>query len=496
MFANCFSLCLRVLVAKLFKKIINRGVILSNILIIDDNDTMREGMVAIIKKLGYKCDEAKDGDIGISLVKKNDYDLIVTDYRMQGMTGIEVLKQVKKRSPKTEVMVITAYGSIELAVDAMKNGAVDFITKPFSHDEFRFKIQRIIERIKERKELSQVTEENVYLREKLEEQFNYGEIIGNSKLMKNVYRTIQKVASADSSVLIYGESGTGKELVARAIHKMSSRKNKPFIRVNCGALAETLLESELFGHEKGAFSGAIKRKKGRFELAQQGSIFLDEIGDISLNMQTKLLRVLQEREFERVGGEETIQADVRILAATNKNLSEQVEKGKFREDLYYRLFIIPIYLPALRDRKEDIPLLINHFLKKLATDLKKNPIQISEAAVEKLTAYHWPGNVRELENVLERVLVLCENQEIDVFDLPILTQSNSTKIPSNVINGNNINLNDTLYDIEKQLIQRAMNETGGNKSRAAKLLGIKTNLLYYKLEKYDLMDKKFNRKLR
>ena len=463
---------------------------MSKILIIDDNDTMREGMAAIIKKLSYECDEAKDGNQGVTLIKGNDYDLVVTDYRMAGLNGIEVLKRIKKHSPKTEVMVITAYGSIELAVEAMKYGAVDFITKPFSHDEFKLKVQRIIERIQERNELSQVTEENVYLREKIDEQFNYGEIIGNSQKMKDVYRTIQKVAAADSSVLIYGESGTGKELVARAIHKMSSRKDNPFIRVNCGALAETLLESELFGHEKGAFSGAIKRKKGRFELAQQGSIFLDEIGDISLNMQTKLLRVLQEREFERVGGEETIQVDVRILTATNKNLTEQVEKGKFRDDLYYRLFIIPVYLPALRDRKEDIPLLVNHFLKELSMDLKINPIQISDAAIEKLITYQWPGNVRELENVLERALVLCENKEIDIFDLPILSQSNSVKIPSDLIDRNNLNLNDTLYDLEKQLIQRAMSQTNGNKSRAAKLLGIKTSLLYYKLEKYGLIKEK------
>lgn len=460
------------------------------ILIIDDNDTMREGMAAIIQKLNFECDESKDGNSALNLAKKNDYDLVVTDYRMQGLNGIEVLKQVKNLSPKTEVMVITAYGSIELAVEAMKYGAVDFITKPFSHDEFKIKVQRILDRIKEKMELSRISDENIYLREKLDEQFNYGEIIGNSKLMKDVYRTIQKVAATDSSVLIYGESGTGKELVARAIHKMSPRKTKPFIRVNCGALAETLLESELFGHEKGAFSGAIKRKKGRFELAQQGSIFLDEIGDISLNMQTKLLRVLQEREFERVGGEETIQADVRILAATNKHLSEQVEKGKFREDLYYRLFIIPVYLPALRDRKEDIPLLVNHFLKKLATDLKKTPIEISEAALEKLVDYHWPGNVRELENVLERALVLCENQEIDERDLPILSPSNSVKLPPNTIDGNSLDLNETLYKVEKQMIEKAMNKTDGNKSQAARILGIKTNLLYYKLEKYNLLDKK------
>ena len=466
---------------------------MSNILIIEDNDTMREGMAAIIQRMGHECDEARDGLAGIKLVESNNYELIVSDYRMKGMNGIEVLKQVKQQAPTSEVLIITAYGTIELAVEAMKLGAVDFITKPFSHDEFKLKIQRLLDRIKERKELARISDENVYLRDELEQRFNYGEIIGNSKVMQDVYRTIEKVAATDSSVLIYGESGTGKELVARAIHKLSPRKNKPFIRVNCGALAETLLESELFGHEKGAFSGAIKRKKGRFELAQQGSIFLDEIGDISPNMQTKLLRVLQEREFERVGGEETIQVDVRILAATNKNLAEQVEKGKFREDLYYRLFIVPIYLPALRDRKEDIPLLVDFFMKKLNSELKKNPIQISKAALEKLIAYPWLGNVRELENVLERAIVLCESQMLDVHDLPVLSQLCSTKVPSDIIERYQLSLNDTLYEVEKQLIQKAMHNSEGNKSEAARQLGIKVNLLYYKLEKYDLIKKKSNR---
>ncbi len=451
---------------------------------------MREGMVAIIKKIGLDCDEAADGNSGLRSASRKKYDLIVTDYRMEGLNGIEVLQRVKQQFPKTEVMVITAYGSIELAVEAMKFGAADFITKPFSFDEFKIKVQRILDRINEKKELTRICEENLYLRDELDVQFNYGEIIGNSAPMKEVYRTIEKVAATDSSVLIYGESGTGKELVARAIHKLSSRKNKPFIRVNCGALAETLLESELFGHEKGAFSGAFKRKKGRFELAHQGSIFLDEIGDISPNMQTKLLRVLQEREFERVGSEETIQVDVRVLAATNKNLSDRVEKKDFREDLYYRLHIIPIYLPPLRERKGDIPLLVDFFLKKLSADLQKHPAQLSKLALEKLMAYHWPGNVRELENVLERSLVLCDKQEIDVQDLPVLLPTHAVKLPAEAIDGSKLHLNEALLAIEKQLIQKAMDKASGNKSRAAKLLGIKTSLLYYKLEKHNLLLKK------
>jgi DNA-binding NtrC family response regulator len=368
----------------------------------------------------------------------------------------------------------------------MKLGAVDFITKPFSHEEFKLKIERILERIKEKKELARLSDENIYLRDELAEQFNYGEIIGKSKPMQEVYQTLEKVAPTDSSVLIYGESGTGKELIARAIHKLSPRKDKPFIRVNCGALVETLLESELFGHEKGAFTGAMKRKKGRFELAHQGSIFLDEIGDISAAMQLKLLRVLQEKEFERVGSEETIQVDVRVMAATNKNLSELVQQGKFREDLYYRLHIIPIYLPPLRERNEDIPLLVNHFLKKLTNELNKPLKKISDSAMDKLLSYHWPGNIRELENVIERAVVLCDRKFIDIKDLPLLSSATSEKLPPDVLDRFRLNLNDTLANIEKQLIERAMNETAGNKSQAAKLLGIQTSLLYYKLEKFGI----------
>lgn len=460
---------------------------MARILIIEDNDTMREGMAAIVGKMKHQCESASNGQSGLQLLSESAFDLVVTDYKMEGIDGLQILKQIKEKYPATEVMMITAYGTIDLAVEAMKQGAVDFISKPFSHDEFKLKIERIIDRIQERQEFARLSDENIYLRDELAEQFNYGEIIGKSKAMQDVFRTIEKVAATDSSVLIYGESGTGKELVARAIHKSSSRKDKPFVRVNCGALVESLLESELFGHEKGAFTGAVKRKKGRFELAHQGSIFLDEIGDISPNMQLKLLRVLQEREFERVGSEETIQVDVRILVATNKNLSDLVQQGKFREDLFYRLHIIPIYLPPLRERTEDIPLLTQHFIEQLTSELNKPAKQITDAAMEKLLNYPWPGNIRELENAIERAIVLSEKAVIDAADLPILQSTGSDRLPNDILDRFRLDLNATLSAVEKQLIEKAMNETQGNKNQAAKLLGIGTSLLYYKLEKYKIL---------
>ncbi|MCI0493643.1 sigma-54 dependent transcriptional regulator [candidate division KSB1 bacterium] len=459
---------------------------MAKILIIEDNDTMREGMAAIISRMKHEFESASNGHLGLQVMSENTFDMVVTDYKMEGIDGLELLKQIKEKYPAMEVMMITAYGTIDLAVEAMKLGAADFISKPFSHDEFKLKIERIIDRIRERHEITRLSDENIYLRDELAEQFNYGEIIGKSKPMQEVYRTLEKVAPTDSSVLIYGESGTGKELIARAIHKLSTRKDKPFIRVNCGALVETLLESELFGHEKGAFTGAMKQKKGRFELAHQGSIFLDEIGDISPNMQLKLLRVLQEREFERVGSEETIQVDVRILVATNKNLSDLVQQGKFREDLFYRLHIIPIYLPPLREREEDIPLLAQHFIKQLAEELKKPASQITDAAMEKLLNYPWPGNIRELENVIERAIVLSDKPVIDDADLPILQSTGTDRLPNDMLDRFRLNLNETLAAVEKQLIEKAMNETKGNKNQAARLLRIGTSLLYYKLEKYNL----------
>jgi DNA-binding NtrC family response regulator len=456
----------------------------TNILIVEDNDTMREGMVRVIGKLGYHITDTAAGEQALSEFGKNRYHLLITDYKLPGMDGVSLLQKVKQISPETEVLVITAYGTIDLAVEAVQKGAADFISKPFSPEELTLKVNKILERIREREELNRIAEENVYLRDQFDGQFNYGEIVGNSPAMKEVYRTIAKVAKGDSSVIIYGESGTGKELVARAIHKASPRAERAFIRVNCGALAEGVLESELFGHERGAFTGALRRKKGRFELAHRGSIFLDEIGDIPLATQIKLLRVLQEKEFERVGGEETLEVDVRVITATNKNLKEEIAKERFREDLYYRLHIIPIYLPPLRERKEDLLLLSEHFINKIRHELNLPNLSIDNGAAEKLASYSWPGNVRELENVLERAAVLCDEQQIRAKDLPLFIEQGESP---ELVAGGGLDLNRTLESVEKQLIEKALEQARGIKTEAARLLGVKTSALYYKLEKYGLL---------
>lgn len=453
-----------------------------HILIVEDNDTMRAGMLRVLKKLGFQIDEFADAERAVKKFRTTDFDLVISDYKLPGMTGIDFLEKIKQKRPETEVLLITAYGTIELAVEAMQKGAADFITKPFSPEELALKVKKIIEKIKRNSELRRLMEENSYLREQVNEQFNFGDIIGKSTSMRHVFETIKKVARGDSSVIIYGESGTGKEMVARAIHKISRRKDRAFVRVNCGALAEGLLESELFGHEKGAFTGAIKRKKGRFELAEKGTIFLDEIGDIALNTQVRLLRVLQEKEFERVGGEETLKADVRIIAATNKNLQEEINTGRFREDLYYRLHIIPITLPPLRERKEDIPILTAHFVRKIGSELGIPHLSIEDDVLTYFSDYNWPGNVRELENIIERAAVLCDNETIRVKDLPFFSvpQSNVS-----LLHGD-LDLNHTLEHLEKQLIEKALAKAGGVRTEAARLLNIKTSALYYKLEKYEL----------
>lgn len=455
-----------------------------NFLIVEDNDTMREGIVRVVEKMGHKAVETADAEQAEKQLSKTKFDLLISDYKLPGMTGIELLEKIKLISPETEAMLITAYGSIELAVEAMKKGAADFITKPFSPEELTLKVNLILERVQRKAELQRVSEENRYLRDQLDGQFNFGEIIGNSPAMQAIFRTIEKVAKGDSSIIIYGESGTGKELVAHAIHNTSPRKDRAFIRVNCGALAEGILESELFGHEKGAFTGAIKRRKGRFELAQSGSIFLDEIGDIPLGTQVKLLRVLQEKEFERVGGEETLSVDTRIIAATSKNLQEEIKRGNFREDLYYRLHIIPIHLPPLRERKEDISLLTEHFIKKISKEVNIPELKIEAQAIDKLRRYNWPGNVREFENVLERAAVLSEDAHILASDLPLFSEGAQTLTYSQP---DGLNLNRTLETTEKQLLEKAMDKARGVKTEAAKLLDIKTSALYYKLEKYDLL---------
>ena len=459
---------------------------MSRILIIEDNATMRKGMVQVVKKMRHEVVDVETGEAGLAAAQEALFDLVICDYKLEGLNGLEVLKRLKKKRAETEVIIITAFGTIDLAVQAMREGAADFIAKPFSHDELRIKVEKTLRAGLDKKELERVSEENIYLRQELEGRLNFGEIIGESPKMKEIYATVKKVAKTDSSVLIYGESGTGKELIARAIHRASTRNERPFVRVHCGALAEGVLESELFGHERGAFTGAIRRKRGRFELAHTGSIFLDEIGDIPAATQLKLLRVLQEKEFERVGGEETLTVDVRVIAATNKNLLELVENEIFRQDLYYRLHIIPITIPPLRERSDDIPYLAQYFLDKLAREFGKPTLSLSEKALNKLCMYHWPGNVRELENVLERAAVLTENSNIDVNDLiGFMGKGESVaqgRMPTN------LELVAAMEKMEKDYIEQALHKTHGVKAKAARLLGIKTSALYYKLEKYGLTD--------
>src|SRR5690606_21265040 len=381
------------------------------IIVIEDNDTMRLGIADSLTREGYKVSAYENGVDALKKFNLSPAALAIIDLKMEPVNGIEILSKIKEINPSTEVLMISAYGTVEDAVKAMKIGAADFLTKPFSPEELRIRVNKIWQKILNERKIEDLIDQNKLLNDELFT--GYEEIIGNSNEIKKVFSLIEQVADKESTVLIQGESGTGKELVARAIHRKSKRSEFPFIRVNCGVLNDNLLESELFGHEKGAFTGAVKQKKGRFELAHKGTLFLDEIGDVSPAMQVKLLRVLQEYEFERVGGEETIKSDVRIIAASNKNLQKLIAEGKFREDLYYRLSVIPIHLPSLRERKEDIPLLVSHFLLKLAEQNNSEKKEINTEGMKMLIDYHWPGNIRELQNLIERLYVISPNKLID-----------------------------------------------------------------------------------
>ena len=458
---------------------------MSRVLIVDDNETMRSGITLVVERMGHEAIAAGSGPEGLARLKEQPFDLVVTDYRMEEMNGIEVLEAVKEQFPDTDVIIITAYGTIEIAVEAMKKGAVDFITKPFPPEALRLKVDKVMEYRAARQERERLGEENRYLREEIGGRFNFGEIVGQSTPMQDIMGTVSKVAVTDSSVLIYGESGTGKELVARAIHYQSNRQDGPFVKVNCGALSRDLVESELFGHERGAFTGAVRQKKGKFELAEGGTIFLDEIGDIPLETQIKLLRVLQEKQFDRVGGEQTLTADVRVVAATNQMLRDMVGSGTFREDLFYRLEVIPLHLPPLRARKEDIPELVAHFLSKKCGEMNLPPKRLTDEAVAALENYLWPGNVRELENVIERTIVLADGEEVGARDLPLTFEDDhSRRAPPADLSPGQIPLNQMLDDLERDLIGRAMEQADRVKTRAAEILGIKTSALYYKLDKY------------
>ncbi len=467
---------------------------MAEILIIDDHDSMREGLELLLRRRGHRTRAAESGKRGLELLSEEAADLVITDLKMARMDGMEVLRRVKEGLPETEVMVITAHGTIEKVVEAMKLGAADFITKPFSSEEFGVKVDRLVAeraaRERLRRENVALRVENTYLRE--ETQARYGEIVGEADPMQAVFRWIDRVARSDSTVMIYGESGTGKELVARAIHAGSPRGDGPFVRVNCGALSESLLDSELFGHEKGAFTGAERKRRGRFELAHGGTLFLDEIATVPHTTQVRLLRVLQERELERVGGEETIPVDVRIIAATNSTADGLRVGGAFREDLFYRLHVIPLTLPPLRDRKEDIPLLVNHFIEKLAERTASPARAASAEAVRKLAEYTWPGNVRELENVIERALVLADGEELHAGDIPPLGDSPGGAPLGEVQNGDGpvelpldgVDLNRAVEGMEERLLRQALERAAGVKAEAARLLGLKPSALYYKLEKY------------
>lgn len=453
------------------------------IIIVEDNDTMRLGISESLRTEGFDLLAFSNGPDALNALKNFPAEIAVVDLKMSPMDGMTLLQKIKSEYPAAEVLIISAFGSVETAVEAMQKGAADFLTKPFSPDELRIRIKNICRKLERDRQFLQLSEQYRLLADDVNTEFE--NIIGKSAAMKNLFALIDKISAMDSSVLITGESGTGKELIARAIHRKSSRSAQPFIKINCGALNDNLLESELFGHEKGAFTGAIRQKKGRFELADSGTLFLDEVGDVSAAMQVKLLRVLQEGEFERLGGERTLHTDVRIISATNKELPQLISDGKFREDLFYRLSVIPVQIPPLRERREDVPLLVNYFLNKLAEKSGNKLKQIQHETLQLMSDYGWPGNIRELENLVERLWVIAPS---DVISSELVArQLGNTTFLHNDIHTDSLPLDEALYRFEKNLVMQAMKKSNNVKNRAAKTLGIKTSALYYKLEKFGLL---------
>ncbi|MGO9372796.1 MAG: sigma-54-dependent transcriptional regulator [Syntrophobacteraceae bacterium] len=447
------------------------------ILIADDEPLTLELIVERLQAEGYEVETVSGGREAIEAAKKSSFKVVLTDLSMPDMDGMQVLAHFVQNYPETPAIVLTGFGTIETAVEAMRRGAYDYLSKPANPDEIVLTLKRAIEH-------KDLKEENVALRYQILEQHRLERLIGQSAPMHHLYRIIKRVAKTDSTVLVTGESGTGKELIANAIHDQSPRREMPFVPINCGAIPEELLESELFGHEKGAFTGAFKERRGRFELANKGTVFLDEIGEMSPKLQVKLLRFLQETKFQRIGGSRTVEVDVRILAATNKDLERAVAENEFREDLFYRLNVIPIHVPPLRERDGDIALLIQHFLKQHC--LKKNipQKQMSAAAIESFEQYDWPGNVRELQNVIERLVILTDTDEIQIHDLPKRMQAAQKAEPRHIELGEDgINLKETLDDLENRLILDALQRSGGVKNKAAKLLGLNRTTLIEKMKK-------------
>jgi len=463
------------------------------ILVADDEPNLRRVLSAQLHRDGYEVIAVEDGQAALEAIEAHHVDVVITDLRMPRVDGMELLKRVTASNPDVPVIMITAHGTVDTAVEALKHGAFDYITKPFEQSELR----NVVSKATRTRELSQhdvATEPTEPGRYRL---------IGQSARMTEVYQVIEKVADTPSTVLITGESGTGKELIARALHENSSRNGKPFIRVNCAAIPRDLIESELFGYEKGAFTGAVTSKPGRFELAHDGTLFLDEIGEIPVNMQVKLLRAIQEQEFERVGGIKTIEVDVRLVAATNRDLQEEIRQGRFREDLYYRLNVVQVRLPPLRERTSDIPLLVEHFLRHFRAKLKKDVRGVSEGAMERLLAHPWPGNIRELENVIERCLLFCDGERIDVGDLPpelrapgsaaapierAPSADGDVEVAERPPPGLKEAVREATSRLERELIVRALKQTGGNVTHTARLLKISRKSLQTKMKELGLRE--------
>ncbi|OQA15108.1 MAG: Transcriptional regulatory protein ZraR [bacterium ADurb.Bin363] len=451
------------------------------ILVVEDEKALRIALCNMLQDEGYETIEAEDGKIALELIRGPLPALVITDLKMPKIDGMKLLKRIKEIDSQLPVIVITAYGTSSTAIDAIKHGAYDYITKPFDLDEVLLKVKRALSH-------EALALEVKALKDELLDRYRMDNIIGNSSKMQDIYKTIGRVAETRATVLIQGESGTGKELVANAIHYNSLRKSGPFIKINCAALPESLLESELFGHEKGSFTGAISTRRGKFEIANNGTIFLDEVSEMSPVLQSKLLRVLQDQTFDRVGGNQNIIVDVRVIAATNKNLEEEVKKGNFREDLYYRLNVVFIMLPPLKDRKEDIEPLIEHFLHKYSSEAKSQTIGISRGALNILKEYDWPGNVRELENVIERSIVFSGGKTITPEHLPITLRTNENQLKYELSEGEKMSFKDIVSDVEKDLVIKALNKASWNRTKAAEILNINRRLLYSKMKEYGISD--------
>jgi DNA-binding NtrC family response regulator len=449
-----------------------------SVLVIEDKDSMREMLSKTLEAEGYEVETATDGESGVERAREKKYDVVLADLKLPNMSGIEVLSSLKEIDQDAAVILMTAYGTIETAVEAMREGAFDFLTKPFDTDHLSVLIKRAMEN-------RRLVAENVLLREELGHHMGFAEIIGKCEKMQQISRLIQKVAPSDTTALLLGESGTGKELFARAIHSLSNRNKGPYVAINCAAIPRELLENELFGSERGAYTGSVARKMGKFEIAESGTIFLDEVGDLDIALQAKLLRVLQDRTFERLGGTKTITVDVRVIAASNSDLKKAVEKGQFREDLFYRLSVFPITIPPLRERQEDIPDLAEYFVNRYCAEMKKAKKRISKEAMALLDKYHWPGNVRELENTIERAIILCEGKKILPEHLAIRIPS-----PHEIRLREGAGLKEVGHhaqaEAERALILRVLGQVRGNKRKAAQALKIDYTTLFEKIKKYEI----------